>query len=1173
MPGGNAERDQERYAAFISYSRRGDGRAGPLLKGALEQFPGSRYGGRQRRVFVDGRDLPASPDVWADLEAALARSDHLVLIASPDAGKSSGVGREVAWWLRNRKSEKIIIVQTRGAPLAFGDDGRVVSTDVLPPVLTAALSVEPNPLYLPELPPGGRINTADPVWADALATIVATLDNRKKSDLVGDHITNLKKSKQIRVGVTAGVAVAVVLALVATFFAVRQGNEAGRQQRVAIARLLLNQADGSIVTDPRTSLRMAEAAAQLDPGPENQTGLERLVRGTHYAGTLGGHTGNVTASAFAPDGHALAAAGSDGNTILWDTRDITHPRRAGLPFTAQDESINALAWAPSNTALATADNEGTAILWEVRDLADPHPVGTIENGKLVVSLAYAGNGILLCALRDTVKIWDVRNPAVPVPLGEFGASTSSLQRMTLSADATTLATADQTGAVRLWNMTDPAHPTAIGDPLSGAAAIYGAVALSADGHLLAVASADGTTLVWTIAQHVGVRLGTPSDDRSDPINGLAFTSDGQTLTVAHQRGPIAEWNVPKGTQTARFAQPQGAEGQSFGAFAMHPAGTVFATGRSTGEVFLWTVRDRAQPVPRGAGVTQPGGSLDSMAVAGHILATVGDDTVHTWDVADIDHPRPVDALLVPDHRLHDLTLAGGRMALGSDTAEEGRVVVADLDADGRTHARGVTPPNPTHEVTAIAVRPDGQAMATGGGSGAMSLWDLADPANPRQVAASLPGYAGQLRAAVYSADGGTLVAVSDGREYRGQGIKPPGADGRGSVIAWDVADPTHPRQLGNPLTGHDGKVRAVALSPDGRTLAYGGTSERIYLWDLSDRSAPHPIGLPLTGPTANVSTLAFSPDGSTLAAGSSDHKVYLWDVGDLSRPVTPIGDPLVAADNVATVAFLPGESALVTAAADGTVAFWDLAALAGSARQASTIACAATGGGLDEAEWASRVPGLAFEPTCADGDHDPMGVPGPTDVRRFGESAAVHATVDLPAAKQLLPHSFTDATSVTDDVTVAGQTVRARIHQVIAHPWRRKASSDAIDKTTGAVYESPQIVVRDPAVDPPPTGPPPAYLANGVSKGVRYGAGGTNPNDIVLNLEFTPDAFAGGAQRTVDVYSVASRRLADPTGVATLYHYDGSWTFGADPSGAIVLRAVQPPTDHPPADDVALVPR
>jgi hypothetical protein len=399
---------EERYAAFLSYSQTGDGRAGPLLKAALERFPGAWYAGRRRQVYLDKGDLAASPDLKESLVDALSRSNHLLLVASPDSAASPWVRWEVGWWLRERSVETIVILHARGTLEFTG--GRLV-TDALPPQLAAALRAEPNLVRLPALPATGRIDSADSPWENALASIVATLEGVAKSTLIGDHLTNQRRWKRTRtVGVTA-LALALVGALVAGAFAFVELGDARHQQRVALGRLLLGQAEGALATDPRTALRMAEAAEHLDPGLENVSGLTRLVRGTHYAGTLGGHVGYAGAVAFAPDGHALAAAGNDGNTILWDTRDVTHPRRAGSPFSAQDQSIDALAWAPSSAALATADSDGSVVLWDVRSLADPHPVGDVENGAHVVAVAYAGEGVLLCALRDTIHIWDVRDPA------------------------------------------------------------------------------------------------------------------------------------------------------------------------------------------------------------------------------------------------------------------------------------------------------------------------------------------------------------------------------------------------------------------------------------------------------------------------------------------------------------------------------------------------------------------------------------------------------------------------------------------------------------------------------------------------------------------------------------------------------------------------------------------
>ena len=94
-----------------------------------------------------------------------------------------------------------------------------------------------------------------------------------------------------------------------------------------------------------------------------------------------------------------------------------------------------------------------------------------------------------------------------------------------------------------------------------------------------------------------------------------------------------------------------------------------------------------------------------------------------------------------------------------------------------------------------------------------------------------------------------------------------GADG--TVRLWDVADPAHPRPLGQRLTGGTRPVTSVAFSPDGRTLASGSFDGTVRLWDVADPAHPRPLGQPLTGSAAAVVSVAFSPDGRTLASGDA----------------------------------------------------------------------------------------------------------------------------------------------------------------------------------------------------------------------------------------------------------------------------------------------------------------
>jgi WD40 repeat protein len=50
--------------------------------------------------------------------------------------------------------------------------------------------------------------------------------------------------------------------------------------------------------------------------------------------------------------------------------------------------------------------------------------------------------------------------------------------------------------VRLWNVTDPAHPTPLGQPLTGHTDYVNSVVFSPDGHTLATGSGDYTVRLW-----------------------------------------------------------------------------------------------------------------------------------------------------------------------------------------------------------------------------------------------------------------------------------------------------------------------------------------------------------------------------------------------------------------------------------------------------------------------------------------------------------------------------------------------------------------------------------------------------------------------------------------------------------------------------------------------------
>ena len=118
------------------------------------------------------------------------------------------------------------------------------------------------------------------------------------------------------------------------------------------------------------------------------------------------------------------------------------------------------------------------------------------------------------------------------------------------------------------------------------------------------------------------------------------------------------------------------------------------------------------------------------------------------------------------------------------------------------------------------------------------------------------------------------------------------------------------------LTGHDGSVRGVAVTPDGATAVSGGEDGVVRVWDLGGGCEQ----ATLAGHTDWVRSVAVTHDGTRAVSGSDDGSVRVWDLKDGREQATFTGHT----GEVFAVAVTPDGSRAVSSGGDGSVRVWDL---------------------------------------------------------------------------------------------------------------------------------------------------------------------------------------------------------------------------------------------------------
>ena len=299
--------------------------------------------------------------------------------------------------------------------------------------------------------------------------------------------------------------------------------------------------------------------------------------------------------ALSPDGAHAGQRRQLRHGSLWDVADPARPRPLSQPHdTGGFSEVQRLRSAPTGSTLACGDADGTIRLWDVADPAHPRPFGPIPDRRhrdrrrrwhsaptgtswpAVTPAARSGCGTSptphvpsplgqpltsarrrrRCRWRSALMgtRWLAAAVTAPSSYGAFPTtvltgSTSVVDSVSFGPDRHVLADGDTDGAVRLWDVTDPAHPRLLGRTLtSSSTAPVAPAAFSPDWHTLASGGADSVVRLWmSPTQYTPAARPNPVDPPSRP--------DSIELHRSHRFGGVQPRRAHAGQRRHRRRSP------------------------------------------------------------------------------------------------------------------------------------------------------------------------------------------------------------------------------------------------------------------------------------------------------------------------------------------------------------------------------------------------------------------------------------------------------------------------------------------------------------------------------------------------------------------------------------------------------------------------------------------